>query len=72
MERLHWLLQHSTESFEEARECLKINYFGTKYVTEALLPILLSSSDGRPINVSSNYGLLQVYLSEVLNNHATD
>ncbi|KAG0526768.1 hypothetical protein BDA96_06G174500 [Sorghum bicolor] len=52
MERLHWLLQHSTESYEEARECLKINYFGTKYVTEALLPILLSSSDGRLINVS--------------------
>jgi (+)-neomenthol dehydrogenase len=62
MERLQWLVQHSTESYEEARECLKINYFGTKYVTESLLPILISSSDGRLINVSSNYGLLQVYL----------
>jgi (+)-neomenthol dehydrogenase len=37
---------------EEARECLKINYFGTKFVTEALLP-LLSFSNGRLINVSS-------------------
>ena len=65
MERLQWLLQHSTESYEEAEECLKINYFGTKYVTEALLPILLSTSDGRLINVSSNYGLLRVRRSEL-------
>jgi (+)-neomenthol dehydrogenase len=60
MERLQWLLQHSTESYEEAEECLNINYFGTKHVTEALLPLLQSSSDGRIINVSSNYGLLRV------------
>ncbi|GJN02237.1 hypothetical protein PR202_ga19568 [Eleusine coracana subsp. coracana] len=66
MERLHWLLQHSSESYEEAEECLKINYFGTKYVTEALLPLLQSSSDGRLINVSSNYGLLRVSFSELL------
>lgn len=72
MERLHWLLQHSTESFEEARECLKINYFGTKYVTEALLPILLSSSDGRLINVSSNYGLLQYFSGEDLKQELND
>ena len=65
MERLQWLLQRSTESYEEAEECLKINYFGTKYVTEALLPILLSTSDGRLINVSSNYGLLRVRRSEL-------
>jgi (+)-neomenthol dehydrogenase len=62
MERLQWLLQRSTESYEEAEECLIINYFGTRYVTGALLPILLSSSDGRLINVSSNYGLLRVPL----------
>jgi len=65
MERLQWLLQSSTESYEEAEECLKINYFGTKFVTEALLPILLPSSDGRLINVSSNYGLLRVRRSEL-------
>ncbi|RLM75688.1 (+)-neomenthol dehydrogenase-like [Panicum miliaceum] len=61
MERLQWLLQCSTESYEEGEECVKINYFGTKYVTEALLLILLSSSDGRLINVSSNYGLLRYF-----------
>jgi short-subunit dehydrogenase len=57
------LLQHSTETYEEAEECLRINYFGTKYVTEALLPLLQASSDGRLVNVSSNYGLLRVNLS---------
>ncbi|OEL31094.1 (+)-neomenthol dehydrogenase [Dichanthelium oligosanthes] len=72
MERLQWLLDHSTESYEEAEECLKINYFGTKYVTEALLPILLSSSDGRLINVSSNYGLLRYFSGEDLKQELSD
>ncbi|KAK3144152.1 hypothetical protein QOZ80_4AG0309390 [Eleusine coracana subsp. coracana] len=72
MERLHWLLQHSSESYEEAEECLKINYFGTKYVTEALLPLLQSSSDGRLINVSSNYGLLQYFSGENLKQELND
>ncbi|VAH49594.1 unnamed protein product [Triticum turgidum subsp. durum] len=63
MERLQWLLEHSTETYDQAEECLRINYFGTKYVTEALLPLLQASSDGRLVNVSSNYGLLRVNLS---------
>ncbi|KAM0860995.1 hypothetical protein ACQ4PT_046176 [Festuca glaucescens] len=71
-ERLQWLLQHSTETYEEAEECLRINYFGTKYVTEALLPLLQASSDGRLVNVSSNYGLLRYFggedLKQELNN----
>lgn len=65
-ERLQWLLEHSTETYEEAEECLRINYFGTKYVTEALLPLLHASSDGRLVNVSSNYGLLRYFSSEDL------
>ncbi|XP_062185131.1 (+)-neomenthol dehydrogenase-like [Phragmites australis] len=71
MERLQWLLQHSMESYEEAEECLKINYFGTKYVAEAFLP-LLQSSDGRLINVSSNYGLLRYFSGEDLKNELND
>ncbi|KAJ1272006.1 hypothetical protein BS78_06G170000 [Paspalum vaginatum] len=71
MERLQWLLQHSTESYEEAEECLKINYFGTKYVTQALLPLLLSSN-GRLINVSSNYGLLRYFSGEDLKRELND
>ncbi|GJN26903.1 hypothetical protein PR202_gb14870 [Eleusine coracana subsp. coracana] len=72
MERLHWLLQHSNESYEEAEECLKINYFGTKYVTEALLTLLQSSSYGRLINVSSNYGLLRYFSGENLKQELND
>ncbi|CAN6228992.1 unnamed protein product [Urochloa humidicola] len=72
VERLQWLLQRSTESYEEAEECLKINYFGTKYVTEALLPILLSSSDGRLVNVSSNLGLLRHFSGEDLKQELSD
>ncbi|CAL5026266.1 unnamed protein product [Urochloa decumbens] len=72
MERLQWLLQRSTESYKEAEECLKVNYFGTKYVTEALLPILLSSSDGRLINVSSNLGLLRHFSGEDLKQELSD
>ncbi|KAL6903763.1 hypothetical protein ACP4OV_004576 [Aristida adscensionis] len=71
-ERLQWLLQHSTESYEEAEECLKINYLGTKYVTETLLPLLQSSCDGRLINVSSNYGLLRYFSGEDLKQELND
>uniref|UniRef100_A0ACD5UD73 Uncharacterized protein n=1 Tax=Avena sativa TaxID=4498 RepID=A0ACD5UD73_AVESA len=72
MERLQWLLQHSTETYEEAKECLRINYFGTKYVTEALLPLLQASTDGRLVNVSSNYGLLRYFSGEDLKQELND
>uniref|UniRef100_A0ACD5UDP4 Uncharacterized protein n=1 Tax=Avena sativa TaxID=4498 RepID=A0ACD5UDP4_AVESA len=72
MERLQWLLQHSTETYEEAEECLRINYFGTKYVTEALLPLLQASSDGRLVNVSSNYGLLRYFSGDDLKQELND
>ncbi|VAH53256.1 unnamed protein product [Triticum turgidum subsp. durum] len=61
VERLEWFNQRTTEPFEEAEECLRTNYHGTKNVTEALLPLLLSSSDARVVNVSSSYGLLRVF-----------
>uniref|UniRef100_A0ACD5V368 Uncharacterized protein n=1 Tax=Avena sativa TaxID=4498 RepID=A0ACD5V368_AVESA len=72
MERLQWLLQHSTETYQEAEECLRINYFGTKYVTEALLPLLQASTDGRLVNVSSNYGLLRYFSGEDLKQELND
>uniref|UniRef100_A0ACD5UTZ4 Uncharacterized protein n=1 Tax=Avena sativa TaxID=4498 RepID=A0ACD5UTZ4_AVESA len=72
MERLQWLLQHSTETYEEAEECLRINYFGTKHVTEALLPLLQASSDARLVNVSSNYGLLRYFSGEDLKQELND
>ena len=46
------------ETVDAAKEGLQTNYYGTKHVIEALLPLLQSSSDGRVVNVSSEYGLL--------------
>lgn len=55
-----WLKQRTTQSTQQGEECLRINYHGTKKVTEALLPLVLSSADGRIINVTSAFGLLRV------------
>lgn len=42
-----------------AVECLKTNYYGTKRVTEALLPLLQLSKSARVVNVTSFFGQLQ-------------
>lgn len=59
-----WLKQRTTQSAEQAEECVRINYHGTKTVTEALLPLVQSSSSsssgGRIVNVTSSFGLLRV------------
>ncbi|KAJ4979027.1 hypothetical protein NE237_009807 [Protea cynaroides] len=44
---------------ETAEECIQVNYYGTKRVTEALLPILQLSHSPRIVNVSSTMGRLQ-------------
>lgn len=59
-ETAEWLRQRTTQTTQEAEDCLKINYHGTKNVTEALLPLVQSSSDGRIVNVTSGFGLLRV------------
>jgi len=42
------------QTYEKAEECLNINYYGVKRVTEALLPLLqLSPAGARIVNVSS-------------------
>lgn len=46
------------ETYEKAEECLMTNYYGTKAVTEALLPFLQLSNSATIVNVSSVYGLL--------------
>ncbi|CAO2035889.1 unnamed protein product, partial [Urochloa humidicola] len=48
------------------------NYYGTKKVTEALLPLLLSSSDGRIVNVTSGCRLLRFFRSEELKQELDD
>ncbi|KAJ1702124.1 hypothetical protein LUZ63_001903 [Rhynchospora breviuscula] len=60
-----WLKTHF-ETYELAEACLKTNYFGVKYLTEALLPLLVSSDSGRVVNVSSSYGKLKHMNNEEL------
>ena len=48
-------------NYEKAEECLNINYYGMKRVTEALLPLLqLSPAGARIVNVSSLRSELKV------------
>ncbi|XP_059066803.1 salutaridine reductase-like isoform X2 [Cryptomeria japonica] len=48
---------HKT-SYELSKNCIEINYYGTKRITEELLPLL--RPEGRIVNVSSEAGLLRV------------
>jgi (+)-neomenthol dehydrogenase len=55
-----WMRRNTRETFKSAKETLRTNYYGTKQVTEALLPLLEASTDGRIVNVSSVIGQLRV------------
>ena len=59
-ERLEWMWGNCRETYDAAKEGLQTSYYGTKHVIEALLPLLQASSDGRIVNVSSDFGLLRV------------
>jgi (+)-neomenthol dehydrogenase len=48
------------QTYELAEDCLKTNYYGTKGMVEAFLPILQLSNSPRIVNVSSSMGHLQV------------
>jgi (+)-neomenthol dehydrogenase len=63
-QRAEWMCQQCRETFDDAKAGIQTNYYGTKNVTQALLPLLQASSDGRIVNVSSNFGLLRVGSSE--------
>ncbi|GMY09467.1 (+)-neomenthol dehydrogenase-like [Fagus crenata] len=47
------------QTYELAEDCLKTNYYGTKGMVEAFLPILQLSNSPRIVNVSSSMGQLQ-------------
>jgi len=51
------------QSYELAKECLEINFIGTKDVTDCLIPLLLLSKSGRVVNVSSQVAQLKVTLT---------
>ncbi|XP_022015649.1 salutaridine reductase [Helianthus annuus] len=48
----------SEQTYEMVEECLKTNYYGTKRVTEALVPLLQLSKSPRIVNITSVSGLL--------------
>lgn len=55
------------ETYETAKECVDINYYGMKRTTKALLPLFKASAAGpRIVNVSSFFGLLRFLRSESL------
>ncbi|XP_076915959.1 (+)-neomenthol dehydrogenase-like [Bidens hawaiensis] len=51
--------QVTSQTYETAENCIQTNYYGTKHVTEALLPYLSQSSSPRIVNVSSGAGKLE-------------
>ncbi|RLM65363.1 hypothetical protein C2845_PM16G14810 [Panicum miliaceum] len=71
-ERLEWLWGNCRETYDAAKEGLQTNYYGTKHVIEALLPLLQASSDGRIVNVSSDFGLLRYFRNEELKQELND
>ncbi|XP_039133737.1 salutaridine reductase-like [Dioscorea cayenensis subsp. rotundata] len=46
------------QTYEMAKECLNINYYGTKSVTETLIPLLQLSLSPNIVNISALYGQL--------------
>uniref|UniRef100_A0A0E0DDP0 Uncharacterized protein n=1 Tax=Oryza meridionalis TaxID=40149 RepID=A0A0E0DDP0_9ORYZ len=71
-QRVEWMRENSKETYDEAKSCITTNYYGAKLVTEALLPLLLLSSSGRIVNVSSGFGLLRNFNSEDLRKQFDD
>ncbi|KAM1161478.1 hypothetical protein TB2_000574 [Malus domestica] len=57
-EEINWSEIPTIPNDEVAEQCLKTNYYGTKSVTEALLPLLQLSDSPRIVNVSSGVGKL--------------
>ncbi|CAL5397883.1 unnamed protein product [Camellia sinensis] len=49
-----------TQSYELGNECLQTNYYGTKRMIEALIPLFQLSDSPRIVNVSSASGKLEV------------
>jgi len=71
-QRIEWLTSVVRGTYDAAREGLQTNYYGTKHVIEALLPLLQASSDGRIVNVSSEWGLLRLINNEELKQELND
>lgn len=53
------LREYMTQKYESAAECIQINYYGAKRMTEAFIPLLQKSQSPRVVNVSSSLGQLK-------------
>ncbi|KAK1438365.1 hypothetical protein QVD17_04173 [Tagetes erecta] len=60
------------EPYDLGERCLNINYYGTKRVTDALIPLLQLSKSPRVVNVSSVYGDLHWFPNEELKQELHD
>ncbi|KAJ0556833.1 putative (+)-neomenthol dehydrogenase [Helianthus annuus] len=60
------------ETYEMAEKCLKTNYYGTKGVTEALVPLLQRSKSPRIVNITSVNGLLSLIPNDKLKEELDD
>ncbi|KAJ8900481.1 hypothetical protein K2173_025258 [Erythroxylum novogranatense] len=49
----------TSQTYDSAEECVRINYYGAKSVIEALVPLLQLSDSPRIVNVSSSMGKLK-------------
>ena len=58
-ENAHLLKDILKQTYEKAEEWVKTNYYGTKGVTEAFLPLLQLSQSARIVNISSFHGQLK-------------
>ncbi|KAE8768568.1 Short-chain dehydrogenase/reductase 2 [Hordeum vulgare] len=71
-QRIEWMFKNVNERIDGARKSVQTDYYGTKRVTEALLNLLQSSSDGRIVNVSSDFGLLRWISNEEVRQDLND
>ncbi|VAH49597.1 unnamed protein product [Triticum turgidum subsp. durum] len=69
---LEWMVKNVRERIDSAKKGVQTNYYGTKHVTEAVLPLLQSSSEGRIVNVSSIFGLLRLISNEKVRRELSD
>ncbi|GAU29231.1 hypothetical protein TSUD_362210 [Trifolium subterraneum] len=53
-----------THTYELAKECIQINYYGAKTTLEYLLPLLQLSDSPRVVNVSSGLGKIECVSNE--------
>ncbi|KAH7690827.1 Short-chain dehydrogenase/reductase SDR protein [Dioscorea alata] len=70
--RMFKMISASTETFDGAKECLEINYYGTKKVTEQLIQLLQLSDSPRIVNLSSVFGKLELIRNERISEKLSD